>query len=168
VALYVACVQAEAGLGCALWDASIILARRIYAQPDVWAGLKVLEVGSGCGLPGIVAGLYTRESILSDYIAKTVANLQYNIDINGNADDDDGDDSANAVTVRALRANLKATCRALELDWDEEESVKQQDAQIGGQTCDIIFGTELVYTPNEHHHQSLKNVILRYGTWSHL
>jgi hypothetical protein len=35
-------------------------------------------------------------------------------------------------------------------------------AQFGRQSFDIIMGTELVYTPNEHHHQSLKNVIERY------
>ncbi len=42
---------AEAGLGCALWDASIILSRCIYTNPQIFQGQKVLEVGSGCGLP---------------------------------------------------------------------------------------------------------------------
>ncbi len=47
--------------------------------------------------------------------------------------------------VRALRTNLLQSTRALVLDWDEEESVVQQDQKIGPLSVDIIFGTELVY-----------------------
>jgi hypothetical protein len=60
----------EAGLGCALWDASIVISRLLYAKRDILAGKKILEVGSGCGLPAILAGMFAREVVASDYIAK--------------------------------------------------------------------------------------------------
>lgn len=60
----------EAGLGCALWDASIILGRCLFAQRALLAGKKILEVGAGCGLPAIIAGMFAAESVGTDYIDK--------------------------------------------------------------------------------------------------
>jgi predicted nicotinamide N-methyase len=63
----------EAGLGCALWDASIILSRSLFAQRELLKGTKILEVGAGCGLPAIVAGLFANEVVGTDYIEKVIS-----------------------------------------------------------------------------------------------
>ncbi len=63
----------EAGLGCALWDASIILGRCLFAQRALLAGKKILEVGAGCGLPAIIAGMFAAEVVGTDYIDKVRA-----------------------------------------------------------------------------------------------
>lgn len=41
--------------GVALWPASIALAHEIAARAEAFAGKRVLELGAGTGLPGIVA-----------------------------------------------------------------------------------------------------------------
>ena len=41
--------------GVALWPGAIALAHEIAARPDAARGLRVLELGAGTGLPGIVA-----------------------------------------------------------------------------------------------------------------
>jgi methyltransferase-like protein 23 len=41
--------------GVALWPASIALAHEVIARADAFRGKRVLELGSGTGLPGIVA-----------------------------------------------------------------------------------------------------------------
>jgi predicted nicotinamide N-methyase len=41
--------------GVALWPAALALAHDIAARPDAFRGRRVLELGAGTGLPGIVA-----------------------------------------------------------------------------------------------------------------
>ena len=41
--------------GFLLWEASVALARKLAANPGLVAGKRVLELGAGVGLPGIVA-----------------------------------------------------------------------------------------------------------------
>lgn len=41
--------------GVALWPAAIALAHEIASRPDAFRGARVLELGAGTGLPGIVA-----------------------------------------------------------------------------------------------------------------
>lgn len=43
------------GLGAMLWTVSHILSRELAGNRDIVAGKRVLEIGSGCGLCGIVA-----------------------------------------------------------------------------------------------------------------
>lgn len=138
----------EGGLGCALWDASIIVARYFYNNPNLIKDKEVLELGSGCGLTGIVAGLYAKKSILSDYMQSVVDNISYNINVNLN-------DHSETVTIPR---NKLSTCSAILLDWDEPlTSIHDSIEKV-----DYIFGTELVYTPDEHHQESLIKVIKKY------
>jgi len=41
--------------GVALWPAAIALAHEVASRPDAFRGARVLELGAGTGLPGIVA-----------------------------------------------------------------------------------------------------------------
>ena len=52
-------------------------------------------------------------------------NLQYNINVNAQADDDEDADDEERAARRAMRQNIATTTRAAMLDWDEdsEESV---------------------------------------------
>lgn len=47
--------RARLPYGAALWPAGIALAHEVAADPGAWAGRRVLELGAGTGLPGIVA-----------------------------------------------------------------------------------------------------------------
>ncbi len=48
----------------------------------IFRGKRVLELGSGVGLAGIVAAHYGGATVLSDYPVDVVHNLRYNVDVN--------------------------------------------------------------------------------------
>ncbi|KAF0754419.1 hypothetical protein AaE_005339, partial [Aphanomyces astaci] len=68
--------------GYLLWGAAVILARWIHLHRELFDGKSVLEVGSGLGLSGIVAGAYSRRTILTDYQQDTLKALAYNVMLN--------------------------------------------------------------------------------------
>ena len=43
--------------GLALWPAALLLSRWLLLHKDLFAGGLVLELGAGCALPSIVAGM---------------------------------------------------------------------------------------------------------------
>jgi predicted nicotinamide N-methyase len=54
--------------GWKLWDAAVILSRFLFENASLVKDKRVLELGSGCGLVGIVCGHLTRELVFSDYV----------------------------------------------------------------------------------------------------
>eukprot|EP00550_Attheya_septentrionalis_P002531 CAMPEP_0198286020 /NCGR_PEP_ID=MMETSP1449-20131203/5201_1 /TAXON_ID=420275 /ORGANISM="Attheya septentrionalis, Strain CCMP2084" /LENGTH=432 /DNA_ID=CAMNT_0043983639 /DNA_START=143 /DNA_END=1438 /DNA_ORIENTATION=+ len=57
----------EDGTGLNVWDGAILLAKYLEARPNKVKGQRVLELGAGCGLVGIVAAtLGAREVMLTD------------------------------------------------------------------------------------------------------
>lgn len=74
--------EAELGTGLTIWDGSIVLAKYLEANPAIVVNKAVLEVGSGTGIVGIVAGLIgANRSVLTD-LQYTLKNLQHNVDKN--------------------------------------------------------------------------------------
>lgn len=152
---------AEAGIGCALWDAAIILSRWFYENgEEIFKDKKVLELGAGVGLPGIVCGRYAGETVLSDCIPKLVDNLKYNIEVNSNLDIEDSEEKMGVDMERRNRwkINLRENARAIMLDWHEFlENECSQDMKYNSQ--DIVFGSELVYTADREHIECLVKVV---------
>ena len=69
---------AEAGLGCAVWDAAILVARYAHhcqVTQQLWSNKTCMELGSGVGLPGLVLGRYAHRMILTDYEESLIKNL---------------------------------------------------------------------------------------------
>jgi predicted nicotinamide N-methyase len=66
------------------WDAGTALGHWVVQRAARFQGATVLEIGSGLGLPGILAAAVadTESCTLSDFNPKIVANLQKNVDIN--------------------------------------------------------------------------------------
>jgi methyltransferase-like protein 23 len=52
--------------GVMLWPSSIALAHELVARAESLAGIRVLELGAGTGLPGIVAATYGARVVQSD------------------------------------------------------------------------------------------------------
>lgn len=49
-------------VGCVVWDAALVLSafleRETYFPPSFWVGKRVIELGAGTGVVGLVAAAY--------------------------------------------------------------------------------------------------------------
>ena len=161
----------QAGLGCAAWDASILLARYLsHTAQRLLVGAVVMEVGAGVGLPGMVCGRYAARCVLTDYDDGCVENARYNIKLNSNCDDDD--DSGGDIR-RQLATQLARSTTATTLDWHAVPPPTASDTTtdtaafvdptgLGQHSCDVIVGSEVMYTDSLQHRTSLYNVLCFY------
>lgn len=82
-----------------VWEAGAALAEYIIHNPDIIRGRKVLELGAGVGLTGLVAAAFGAESMhLTDYTVPTLENLAYNVRSNAKWLEDRGVDPS-IVTI---------------------------------------------------------------------
>ncbi|KAK9841587.1 hypothetical protein WJX74_008328 [Apatococcus lobatus] len=65
------------GLGARIWAVAHLMCRRLVEKPELVRGKHVLEIGSGCGLCGILAAkLGAAEVVLTDNEETVLLNLQ--------------------------------------------------------------------------------------------
>jgi methyltransferase-like protein 23 len=69
--------------GVALWPAAIALAHDVASRADAFAGARVLELGAGTGLPGIVAASLGARVVQTDRHAVAMAVCERNGARNG-------------------------------------------------------------------------------------
>jgi len=90
-------VDAGPGCGGIAWPAGEVLSRYIVRRGrDYWKGKRVLELGSGTGLVGLVAGYLGAHAVLTDQ-RPILELMRENVRLNG----------------------LQETVEALELNWGE-------------------------------------------------
>ncbi|TYZ68539.1 hypothetical protein PybrP1_007171 [[Pythium] brassicae (nom. inval.)] len=85
------------GIGGKLWDSCLVLARYLALHRPLVAGKRVVELGSGLGLVGIVCALLGARATLTD-VAEVVPLLRYNIDLNFPASSSDSDSDGSAAS----------------------------------------------------------------------
>lgn len=51
-----------------MWDSGLLLSSFIFRHRALFRGKRILELGSGCGLAGLVMAHYAANVILTDYI----------------------------------------------------------------------------------------------------
>jgi len=113
--------------GCHVWAAALVLARWLATDPKLRAliaGSVVVELGAGCGVPGLMAALHThaRRVVLTDLNADTLSNLRVNADSN--------------LAACAAWCSLEV----LELDWNTVEAAAAID-----EPADVLLGSDLCY-----------------------
>ncbi|MFN8517262.1 MAG: methyltransferase domain-containing protein [Thermomicrobiales bacterium] len=99
--------------GVALWPASIALAHEVIARADAFRGKRVLELGSGTGLPGIVA------ASLGAHVTQT-----------------DRDELALSVCKRNAERNRATTIEHRLADWSDWSETGRYDFILGS---DILY-----------------------------
>ncbi|PYP75486.1 MAG: hypothetical protein DMD35_21335 [Gemmatimonadetes bacterium] len=75
--------RSRAPYGLALWPAAIALAHELVSRAPDLAGRRVLELGAGTGLPGIVASTYGARVVQSDRLEPALALGRANAERNG-------------------------------------------------------------------------------------
>ncbi|CAM6103001.1 unnamed protein product [Calypogeia fissa] len=90
--------------------------------------LRVLELGSGTGMVGIVAACLGADVVLTD-LPHVIANISYNLDLN-----------------RSVVAAAGGSVEARVLRWGVEEDVKA----LGEQSFDLILASDCVYYDNSY------------------
>jgi len=118
--------------GGMIWDASVVLARWIFENPILFQDKDILELGSGCGVAGILCSYFGKKVILSDYLQPILDNLTFNAEQN------------------MLRK--PSQMQVISFNW---ETVDTKNFQFD--PVDIIIGAEITY--EEEHAQNLINVL---------
>lgn len=103
--------------GVALWPSSIALAHELISRADELRGRRVLELGAGTGLPGIVAASLGARVVQTDRDELAMSNCKRN-------------GALNRVEVVEHRLD----------DWTSWKDAGQYDLIIGS---DILYGVEL-------------------------
>eukprot|EP00511_Aplanochytrium_stocchinoi_P009197 CAMPEP_0204862958 /NCGR_PEP_ID=MMETSP1348-20121228/2955_1 /ASSEMBLY_ACC=CAM_ASM_000700 /TAXON_ID=215587 /ORGANISM="Aplanochytrium stocchinoi, Strain GSBS06" /LENGTH=424 /DNA_ID=CAMNT_0052013149 /DNA_START=6 /DNA_END=1280 /DNA_ORIENTATION=+ len=113
--------------GAVIWAASLILSRWVIELKHIFADKLVVELGAGCGLPGLTACRFTDASriVITDLMSKTFENLQYNVDKN------------------LQRSSSKRPIDVHALDWCDEAS---WPSSICNGHTQILIGSDLVYS----------------------
>ena len=72
-------------VGLRVWEAGYFLAEFLMSHNSFVSGRRVLELGAGCGLTGLVcAGSLGASAVhLTDYTDETIANMRHNVEVNG-------------------------------------------------------------------------------------
>ena len=73
----------QEAVGRILWPSATILSRWLIKNSEILRGKRVLEIGAGVGLVGIVSASLGAQSVtLSDYSDNLLSNLSMNIELN--------------------------------------------------------------------------------------
>ena len=103
--------------GIVLWPAAIALAHDLAARASTLRGLRVLELGAGTGLPGIVAASFGAHVTQTDRQAQALSLCHRNATVNG---------------VAAIAHRLA--------DWTDWEDRAEYDLILG---ADILYAERL-------------------------
>ena len=103
--------------GIALWPAAIALAHELASRANELAGLRVLELGAGTGLPGIVAATFGAHVVQTDRLDVALTLGRLNAERNG---------------MRTIEHRLA--------DWTEWTDAERYDLVLGS---DVIYPSRL-------------------------
>jgi predicted nicotinamide N-methyase len=151
----------DGGIGCAVWDAAIILSRFIYENEQLFGNKTVCELGAGVGLPGIMAARFAQKCYLTDYIETIQENMEYNVKINSTVDDDETDDPIQQKK-NEYRRQVAKSAHVCMLNWDDIKTMPNPQPDIPLGTVDILLGSELTYTGNENTINCLLEIVFAY------
>lgn len=110
--------------GLSIWSASLVMARWMKSKTEskLWSDTCILELGSGCGVPGLMVAASSttttrpRTMFLTDLNPQTVENLQHNIELND------------------VQHFVSASC----MDWSNTSTWPKEKV-------DYVIGSDLIY-----------------------
>jgi len=124
--------------GMSIWTGSEVMCTYLRRHPDVIHNKKVLELGAGCGLCGLVCSMALEAAsvLITDGDHQVMKNLRYNAELNGlSLADTTYNYSSTATDGRTI-----LSCP--QLIWGKNHAIKFAE-QYGKQ--DVIIATDCLY-----------------------
>ncbi|MCO5581402.1 hypothetical protein L7F22_035286 [Adiantum nelumboides] len=169
----------KGGLGWKVWGAALVLSRRLLSLQKSFQDKHVLELGSGCGLCGLLAvKLGACEVVLTDYEPEILINLCSNVLLLPASilePNQLGQKSTPKMGLTEMACNhmYDNTCRPAIvkvriLDWAEDASSLLEEKEVNhlvwpklssDETFDWVIGSDLIY--NHYNIKSLVSVVKR-------
>ncbi|KAN0036725.1 hypothetical protein ACTFIV_002032 [Dictyostelium citrinum] len=144
-------------VGMTTWGAAYQLSDFILSNQNLFIDQKILELGSGTGLVGIILDFIKplKKVILTDYSPKVLKNLKFNMEFNNIEiqdfinDDDDNDDNdiGDNVKINNVNKDNEIINVVRVLDW-EIEDLNILNNYSGLNDSNIILGADIVYEPS--------------------
>jgi len=120
----------EVGAAWKVWDSATILGRWIFLNNHLLAGKTVLEVGSGCGLVGILASFYAKQITISDYLPDILEGIEKNVSLNYSSL------SMNHEHIQIRKIDFQ--------DFVGDE--KNEEVREYVEKFDVVLGSDVVYS----------------------
>lgn len=119
--------------GMSVWTGSEVMCTYLRRHSDVIQNKKVLELGAGCGLCGLVCrmALEAESVLITDGDHQVMKNLRYNVELNGLQ-------LADAATLKSSNATISCP----QLIWGKNHAIKFAE-QYGKQ--DVLVATDCLY-----------------------
>ena len=123
--------------GMSVWKGSEVMCTYLRRHPDVIHNKRVLELGAGCGLCGLVCRmvLNPKSVLITDGDNQVLKNLRYNVELNGLSLAD-----SSSTTTNDGRPMISCP----QLIWGKNHAIKFTE-RYGKQ--DVIIATDCVYIP---------------------
>ena len=153
-------------IGGELWEACFYLCAYILQRADYFASSRVLELGAGLGLPGLlIAELKVRmptatikepseskeyDVCLTDYSLELLQHLSKTAEDMGarcvsSASEHTGAETRASVTLTVRHLDWQSYVDISDCDWTLKPRCPEQLMSSAG--CDVIIGSALVYSP---------------------
>jgi hypothetical protein len=112
--------------GLGIWPSAVLMARYAVQMQELLRGQVVVELGCGCGIPGLAVARYceAKRVYLTDIHHPTIENLHHNLTLN---DLSSGSGEGSVI------------CQVV--NWGDAETFPPEPA-------DVIIGSDLVYDSN--------------------
>jgi len=106
-----------------VWDSGLVLARWVFSNGEIFRDKVVHEIGSGCGLTGIVTSPFCKRVIISDYKEAILDNIRQNVKLNEMED----------------LSNVRVTIFDFEKASESPSTVNEEDK------ADVVLGSDIIY-----------------------
>ncbi len=120
--------------GMSVWTGSEVMCTYLRQHADVINNKKVLELGAGCGLCGLVCrmALQAKSVLITDGDHQVMKNLRYNVELNG----------LQVADAATSESSKNATISCPQLIWGKNHAI-DFEKQYGKQ--DVIIATDCLY-----------------------
>lgn len=116
-----------------MWPAAEILCEYLTQNQQLMLGKKVLEVGAGQGLVGMLSSLWSARTVITDYDDTTLESLRNNVDSNfsDTSTESEGDTASQKPAVSKLV-------------WGNADSIQSLRLEHKIDEYDIIVGSDIM------------------------